>query len=161
MLGTLFKVTLLTLLVLAITGGLGLVIMAWVAGTHDVKPIPIPKDCSIAVIARHWDYADAYIRPMEFSSFRDIHQVMEYVPVKGDGEIHRSANEVVYAGTIPGMTYQVAYMLDRESFPPTMRMVTAYRFKDSKGKYLWKVYGPIHRCLAPYLLDRLGSRAPS
>lgn len=163
MLGTLFKVVFLTLLVVALTGGLGLVIMAGVAGTHDVKPIPIPKDCSLATIATQWDYADAYTRPMEFNSYRDIHQVMDNVSVKGDGEIHRTAHEVVYAGTVPGMNFQVAYMLDRDSFPPTVKMVTVYKFKfkDWKGKYLWKVYRPIHRCLAPYILDRLGSRAPS
>ena len=161
MLGTLFKVLFLTLFVLAITGGLGLVIMAGVAGTHDVKSIPVPPGSSLAVIADQWDYADAFRRPMEFNSYRDIHQVIENAPVKGDGEIYRSATEVVYAGTVPGMQYQVAYILDRTGFPPAIELVTAYRFKDPKDRYLWKVYRPIHRCLAPYLLDRLGSRAPS
>lgn len=161
MLGTLFKVVFLTLFVLAITGGLGLVIMAGVAGTHDVKPIPIPKDSSLATLAAQWDYADAYRRPMEFNSYRDINQVIDNVSVKGDGEIHRSAKEVVYSGSVPGMNYQVAYSLDRDGFPPAVQMVTVYQFKDSKGKHLWKVYRLMHRCLAPYILDRLGSRAPS
>ena len=161
MLGTLFKVLFLTVFVLAITGGLGLVIMAGVAGTHDVKPIPVPAGSSLSVIADQWDYSDAFRRPMEFNSYRDIHQVIENAPVKGDGEIYRTATEVVYAGTVPGMQYQVAYILDRTGFPPAIELVTAYKFKDPKDRYLWKVYRPIHRCLAPYLLDRLGSRAPS
>lgn len=161
MLGSLFKVLFATLIVLAITGGLGLVIMAGVAGTHDVKPMPIPRESSLATLAEQWDYADAYGRPMEFGSYRDISQVIENVSVKGSGEIHRNAKEVVYAGTYPGVQYQVAYRLDRDSFPPSIQMVTVYRFKGSQGKRLWKIYKPIHRCLAPYILDRLGSRAPS
>jgi hypothetical protein len=161
MLGTLLKAIFITLIVLLVTAGVGLVIMAGVAGTHDVKPVPVPKDSSLSMIAAQWDYADAYRRPMEFNSYRDINQVIENVSVKGDGEIHRSKKEVVFAGSVPGMNYQVAYYLDREGFPPAIQMVTVYRFKDSKGKHLWKVYRPIHRCLAPYILDRLGSRAPS
>ncbi|HEX6790002.1 MAG TPA: hypothetical protein VF247_01710 [Candidatus Krumholzibacteria bacterium] len=161
MLGTLIKALVLTAFVLAITGGIGLFIMAGVASTHDVKSIPIPPGSSLAVIAAQWDYADAFRRPMEFNSYRDLHQMMENISVKGDGEIHRTATEIVYEGTVPGMQYQVAYILDRSGFPPAIELVTAYRFKSDKGKYLWKVYRPIHRCLAPYLLDRLGERAPS
>ena len=161
MLGTLFKVVFLTLLVVVITGGLGLVIMAGVAGTHDVKPIPIPKHSSLAALAPLWNYGDAYRRPTEFNAYKDIDQLMANVTVKGDGEIHRTAREVVYAGSVPGMNYQVAYILDRDVFPPVIEMVTIYRFKHPRSKYLWKVYGPIHRCLAPFILDRLGSRAPS
>ena len=161
MLGTLFKVVFFTLFVLAITAGLGLVIMAGVAGTHDVKPVAIPRDSSLAVLAVQWDYADAFRRPMEFNAYRDINQVMEKVSVKGDGEIHRTSKEVVYSGSVVGMTYQVAYMLDRDQYPPALILTTAYKFKNPRNKYLWKVYRPIHRCLAPYLLDRLGTRAPS
>jgi hypothetical protein len=160
MLGTLFKVIIIAAIVLAITGGLGLVIMAGVAGTHDVKPIPVPKESSIYGLAQEWDYADAFRRPMEFSAYRDIKQVSENAPIKGDGEIHRTTKEVVYAGKLPGMNYQVAYLLDRDSFPPAVEMVTVYRIKDKKGKYFWKVFRRVHRCLAPYMLDRLGSRAP-
>jgi len=161
MLGTLFKAIFITLFVLAITGGLGLVIMAGVAGTHDVKPVAIPRDSSLAALAVQWDYADAFRRPMEFNAYRDINQVIEKAPFKGDGEIHRSAKEVVYSGSGLGMNYQVAYMLDRDQYPPSLTMITAYKFKNPKSKSLWKVYRPIHRCLAPYLLDRLGTRAPS
>ena len=160
MLGTLFKIIVVLAIVIAITGGLGLVIMAGVAGTHDVKPIPVPKDSSIYTLSQEWDYGDAFRRPMEFGSFKDIKQLSENVPIKGDGEVHRTPKEVVYAGKLPGLSYQVAYRLDRDSYPPAVELVTAYRIKDKKGKYFWKVFRRIHRCLAPYMLDRLGSRAP-
>jgi hypothetical protein len=161
MFGTLFKALIVALIVCAVTAGLGLIIMAGVAGTHDVKPIAIPRDTSLATIAQQWDYADAYRRPMEFTAYRNIQQVIDNVPVRGDGEIHRSAKEVVYTGSLPGgLSYQVAYMLDRESFPPAIKMVTVYRFTSKHGRFAWKVWRPVHRCLAPYLLDRLGSRAP-
>jgi len=159
--GSIFKAFFVALIVLAIAGGIGLVIMAGVAGTHDVKPIPIPRDCSIAVLAEQWDYSDAFRRPMEYGAYKNIHQVIENAPLKGDGEIHRNAKEVVYAGSWPGVNYQIAYILDRETHPYSVQLVTAYRFKGSKSKHLLKVYKPIHRCLAPFLLDRLGSRAPS
>ncbi|HET6350209.1 MAG TPA: hypothetical protein VFH88_14115 [Candidatus Krumholzibacteria bacterium] len=161
MLGSLFKVLVVTLIVLAITTGLGLVIMAGVAGTHDVKNIPIPKESSLLAISQMWDYADAYRRPMEYNSYRDIHQVIQNVSTKGEGEIHRTDREVVFAGKLPGIDYQVAYLLDRDTYPPAVEMVTVYRIKDRTGRYLWKLYKPVHRCLAPFLLDRLGSRAPS
>jgi hypothetical protein len=161
MLGMLFRALLVALLVCALAGGLGLVVMAGVAATHDVKPIPIPRKSSLAHLATTWDYADAFRRPMEFSSYRDIHQMMENIPFRADGEIHRTDREVVYAGSLPGLTYQVAYRLDREGFPPAVEIVTVYRFTDSKGKYVWKLFKPVHRCLAPYFLDRLGASAPS
>jgi hypothetical protein len=158
---SLLKLLVVVVIVLVITGGLGLAIMAGVAGTHDVKPIPIPKECSIATLAAQWDYADAFRRPMEYTAYKNIHQVIENAPLKGDGEIHRTAREVVYAGSWPGVNYQIAYILNRDTYPYAVELVTAYRVKNPRAKHLLKVYRPIHRCLAPYLLDRLGSRAPS
>lgn len=161
MLGTLFKILIVGLIVFVLAAGLGLVIMAGVANTHDVRPIPIPRDTSLAAIAHQWNYADAFRRPMEYASYKDIAQVVENVPIKGDGEIHRTKNEAVFAGSLPGLQYQVAYMLDRDSFPPALQIVTVYRFKNDRGRWLWKIYRPVHRALAPYLLDRLGSAASS
>jgi hypothetical protein len=149
MLGTLFKVLLLTLFVLAITGGLGLVIMAGVAGTHDVKPIPIPPGSSLAVIAQQWNYADAFRRPMEFNSYRDIHQVIDNVSVKGDGRSPHG-DEVVYAG-IAGMQYR--WRTGSTATRSTRRWSPCTRFK-SEGPYFPRCGGP--STVAPaLLLDRL------
>jgi len=158
--GTLFKGLIVIVIVLGIVAALGLVIMAGVAGTHDVKRIDVPKQSSLYTMSTEWDYSDAYRRPMEFNSYRDIKQVSENVSIKGDGEIHRSANEVVYAGHLPGIDYQTAYLIDRSGFPPAVELVTCYRLKTKEGKYLWTVLRRVHRCLAPYMLDRLGERAP-
>ena len=159
--GTLIKALFIALIVLGLTAAAGLVIMAGVAGTHEVKHIPIPKDCSLYTMSTEWDYADAYRRPMEFGAYHDLKQMNDNVSIKGDGEIHRSAKEVVYAGHLPGIDYQAAYILDRDVYPYAVELVTCYRLKNSQGRYLFKVWRPIHRCLAPYILDRLGSRAPS
>jgi len=159
--GTLFKVLIAALIILGLTAAAGLAIMAVVAGTHDVKSIPVPKASSLYTISTMWDYADAYRRPMDFNAYRDIKQVEENVTIKGAGEVHRSANEIVYAGKLPGIDYQVAYLIDHSGYPSAIEMVTCYRFKDSKGRYLWKLFRPIHKCLAPYMLDKLGSRAPA
>jgi hypothetical protein len=97
---------------------------------------------------------------MEFSSYHNIKQVVDNISIKGDGEVARNDKEVVYHGHLPGIDYHVAYALDRSGFPPAIEMVTCYRIKDSTGKYLWKVFRPIHRCLAPYMLDKLGERVP-
>ena len=159
--GTLFKALFVALIILGLTTAAGLAIMAGVAGTHDVKPIPVPKDSSLYEMSTMWSYADAYRRPQEYTSYHDIKTLADNVSIKGDGEIHRSDKEVVYAGHLPGIDYQVAYRMDRSSYPPATEMVTCYRIKDSQGKYLWKVFRHIHRCLAPYMLDKLGERAPS
>ncbi len=159
--GTLFKVLIAALIILGLTAAAGLGIMAVVAGTHDVKPIPVPKASSLYSISTMWNYADAYRRPMDFNAYRDIKQVEENVSIKGDAEVHRSANEIVYGGKLPGIDYQVAYRIDRSGYPSAIEIVTVYRFKDSKGRYLWKLLRPVHKCLAPYMLDKLGSRAPA
>lgn len=159
--GALFKVLIVALIILGLTAAAGLGIMAVVAGTHDVKPIPVPKTSSLYSISTMWNYADAYKRPMDFNAYRDIKQVEENVTIKGKGEVHRSANEIVYGGKLPGIDYQVAYIIDRSGYPSAIEIVTCYKFTDSKGKYLWKIWRPIHKCLAPYMLDKLGSRAPA
>jgi hypothetical protein len=159
--GALFKVLIVGLIILGLTAAAGLGIMAVVAGTHDVKRIPVPKTSSLYTQSTMWDFADAYKRPMDFNAYRDIKQVEANVTIKGDGEIHRSANELVYAGKLPGIDYQVAYLLDRSGYPSAIEIVTIYRLKNTQGRYLWKVFKPIHRALAPYMLDKLGSRAPA
>lgn len=159
MLRSIFKTLVILVILAAITVFGGLVIMAGVAGTHDVKPIPIPNNSSLAPIADMWDYSDAFRRPMEYVSYRDIAEIVTNAPFKGDGEIHRSKHEVVFAGTLPGINYQVSYMLDRESFPPAVQLVTMYKIKDKKGRYFFKVWRLVHRCLAPYTLDKLASQA--
>lgn len=159
--GTLFKVLIVGVIILGLVGAAGLGMMAVVAGTHDVKRVPVPKTSSLYTQSTEWSFADAYRRPMDFNAYRDIKQVEENVSIKGDGEVHRSATEIVYAGKLPGIDYQVAYMIDRSGYPSAIELVTIYRIKDSKGRYFWKVFQPIHKCLAPYMLDKLGSRAPA
>jgi len=162
MLGTLFKVLIVTLIVVAITGFIGLVIMAGVAGTHGVKRVAIPENSYLAAAAQSADYADAYRIPMEFVFYRDIHGVIQNATIKGDNEVHRSETEVVYEGKAPGLRYQVSYVLDRSVDPPTLAMVTVVKITDpGKGRYYWKAFRPIHRSLAPYMLDRLASNAPN
>ena len=159
--GTLFKVLIVAVIILGLTTAAGLAIMAVVAGTHDVKSIPVPKASSLYTMSTMWDYADAYKRPMDFNAYRNIKQVEENVTIKGEGEVHRSASELVYAGKLPGIDYQVAYLLDHSGYPSAIEIVTVYKLKNRQGRYLWKVFKPIHKCLAPYMLDKLGSRAPS
>jgi len=159
--GTLFKALIVALIILGLTAAAGLAIMAGVAGTHDVKRIAVPKDSSLYEMSTMWSYADAYRRPMEYTSYHDIKTLADNVSIKGDGEIHRSDKEVVYAGHLPGIDYQLAYRLDRTSYPPATELVTCYRLRNTQGRYLWKVFRPIQRCLAPYMLDRLAERAPS
>jgi hypothetical protein len=135
--------------------------MAGVAGTHGVARIDVPSNSYLAGAAQSADYADAYRMPMEFVFYRDLHQVMQNAPIKGDGEVNRTEFEIVYAGTAPGVHFQVAYQLDRGVSPPTLAMITVVDIREKKGEYFWKLARPIHRCLAPYMLDRLVSKAPN
>ncbi|HET6462902.1 MAG TPA: hypothetical protein VFH33_03795, partial [Candidatus Krumholzibacteria bacterium] len=66
--GTLFKVLIAALIILGLIAAAGIGIMAVVAGTHDVKPIPVPKASSLYTISTMWNYADAYRRPMDFNA---------------------------------------------------------------------------------------------
>jgi hypothetical protein len=159
MIGTFLKVVVVTLVVIAITALIGLIIMAGVAGTHGVERVDIPANSYLADSVSSADYADAYRIPMEFVAYREIHQVIQNAAFKGDDEVHRSETEVVYEGTAPGLRYHVAYILNREQVTPTLAMVTTVRILNREGRYFWTLVRPIHRCLAPYMLDRLASRA--
>src|SRR5262249_53605718 len=147
--GTLFRALIVLVIVVGLVAAGGLAIMAMVAGTHDVKRVDVPKESSLFTMSTESSYADAYRRPMEFNSYRNIKQMVDNISVKGDGEVNRTDKEVVYHGHLPGIDYHVAYALDRSGFPPAIEMVTCYRIKDSKGKCLWQAFRPTHRCTAP------------
>ena len=133
--GTLFKILFTAVIVLGLTAAGGIAIMAVVASTHDVKRVEVPKASSLYTISTMWNYADAYRRPMDFNSYHDLKQMEANITVKGDGEVHRSANEVVYAGHLPGIEYQVAYLLDRSGFPSAIEIVTVYKLKNTQGRW--------------------------
>jgi hypothetical protein len=158
MIGAIFRAAIATLVVVAITGALGLIVMAGVAATHGVVHIPVPGTSYLSSIQA--DYVDACRAPMEYNTYRDITRVTAFIQHNGERETYRSDYEIVYEGRAPGVTYFVSYMLDRTTSPHTLSMVTAVRIHNRKGSYFWTAFRPVYRRLAPYLLDRLVQAAP-
>lgn len=158
MIGTIFKALSIFIVVVAITGFVGLFIMAGVASTHDVVPIPVPSQSYLATL--QGDYTAAFRAPLMYNTYRTIDRVAEEAFVLGGKEIHRGEDEVVYEGYRGGIRYFTSYMLDRKTNPNTLTTVTLVRLHGTKSAYLWKAIRPVHKRLAPYLLDRMAQAAP-
>ncbi len=161
MLGTLIKLLLLGVFVVLIVCAIGLFVMAGVAQSHGVVPIPLPPGTFIAGTEPTSDYADAYIVPMQYRSYRDVARVAQLAFHRGDKEVYRDEREVVYEGERAGIHYYISYMLMKDPQPTTLTVTTVVKYTDpKKGRYLWMVGRQIHRRMMPYLLDRMAVTAP-
>lgn len=158
MVGTILKACVVIVVVVAIAGLLGVFIMAGVAGVHDVVPIPVPSHSYLNNF--QGDYVDAYRAPLQNNTYRDIDQVAGEAFRLGAVEIYRDEQEVVYEGYRGGIRYYISYLLDKTTGPNTLTMVTLIRVHGTRAEWLWKPGKPIHKCLAPYLLDRMTQAAP-
>lgn len=158
MVGTILKAFVAILFVVAFVGLLGLFIMAGVAGTHDVVPIPVPSVSSLSSLK--YDYVDAYRAPLTYNTYRSIDRVAAEAYPLGAVETYRDENELVFEGYKGGIRYFISYMLDRKTNPNTLTVITLVRLHGSKSGYLWTVLRPVHKRLAPYLLDRMAQAAP-
>lgn len=159
MVGTILRALVVFIVVVAITGFLGLFIMAGVASTHDVVAVPVPPDSYVATMKA--DYTSAFRAPLTYNSYRDIEGVAQEAFRLGGKEVYRGEKEVVYEGTRAGIRYFTSYMLDRSASPHTLTMVTMIRLHGTNSGRLWRVLRPVHKRLAPYLLDRMAQAAPA
>ena len=158
MIGTVLRAFVAAAVVIAIVGLIGVFIMAGVAGTHDVVPIPVPSASYLSNFK--YDYIDAYRAPLTNATYRDIERLSAETFRLGAVEIYRDEQEIVYEGFRGGIRYYISYLLDRNTGPNTLTMVTLVRIHSTRSEYFWKVARPIHKRLAPYLLDRITQAAP-
>jgi len=160
MIGMVFKAVVVIAIVVMITAVIGVFIMAGVAGTHDVVPIPVPSYSYIANQLGPVDYVDCYRVPLEFTTYIKLDTVIEHAFHKGEREVYRDEREVVYEGHALGLQYFLSYILDRRTGPATLSIATAVRIEEKKGQRYWKVLRPIYRRFAPFMLDRMAQSAP-
>jgi hypothetical protein len=160
MIGTVLKAFVVIAVVVAITTVVGVFIMAGVAGTHEVVPIPVPSYSYVANHVLEPDYLDCYRAPLEFTTYINIERVIEHAPHKGEKEVYRDEKEVVYEGHAVGLQYFRSYILDRGTVPATLSIVTAVKIEEKKGRHFWRLIRPIHKRLAPFMLDRMAQSAP-
>ena len=160
MIGTILKILLLGALVVLIALALGLFIMAGVAQSHDVVRVPVPSSTFIAGTVEGSNGADAFVAPLNHSSFRDIDRVAQLAFHKGQREVYRDENEVAYEGETAGVHYYISYILMRDTSPATLVAATTVQTKNKKGVYYWKLVKFAHRRLMPYMLDRMTVMAP-
>jgi hypothetical protein len=161
MIVTAIKIVLLIAFVILIALAIGLFIMAGVAQSHDVVRIPVPPSTYIAGTEPKADYTDAYIGPMEYSTFRDIDRVAQQAFHRGDKEVYRDEREVAYEGSALGLSYTISYILMKDSSPQTLTVATTVRYGEQKrSRYAWMVAKQVHRRLLPYMVDRMIIMAP-
>lgn len=159
MIGTIFRALIVLIVVVAITGFIGLFIMAGVASTHDVVAIPVPADSYLATMKS--DHASAFQVPLDNNTYRDIDRVAEEAFRLGGKEVYRGEKEVVYEGYRGGLRYFTSYILDKEATPNTLTLVTRVRVHGPRSGHLLRALRPVHKRLAPYLLDRMAQAASS
>ena len=138
----------------------GLFTMSTVATSHDIVRVPIPRASYLSGAASTAHYADAYIAPMRYSSYVSIEEVEEEVFHKGRREVQRTGAELVYAGKAPGVSYQIAYLLDVNARPRTLTVSTTVIVHNRVGRVYWILTRPIHRMVVPAMLDRMAQAAP-
>ena len=160
MIGTVLKIVVGIVIVVAITGVVGVFIMAGVAGTHEVVRIPVPSYSYIANQLGPVDYADCSRVPLEYTTYIKLDTVIEHAFHKGEREVYRNEREVVYEGHALGLQYFLSYILDRSTNPATLSLATAVRLNDKNAHYYWKVIRPVYRRFAPFMLDRMAQSAP-
>ncbi|MDH4037083.1 MAG: hypothetical protein OEX18_11580 [Candidatus Krumholzibacteria bacterium] len=158
MVGTILRAFVAIAVIVAFAGLVGIFIMAGVASTHDVVPIPVPSTSYLASYQN--DYMDAYRAPLVYNTYRNIDRVAENAYHFGAREIYRDEDEVVFEGYRGGIRFFISYMLERKTNPNTLTVVSMARVHGRRSVYLWKLVRPIHKRLAPYLLDRMAQAAP-
>lgn len=156
--GTLVKTLVIGLIVLTIAGYIGLVVMAGVASSHGVRRVDLPPGSYAANIAEKADYADAYRAPMTYISFKSIEDVAANVFTSGK-EVQRTSREVAISGSRGGARYDVSYVLDKSSDPPTITVATAIRLPDQRARIYWFFAQRVHRYMVPFQIDRMASSA--
>ena len=162
MIGVIIRILILGTIVVVIACAIGLFIMAGVAQSHDVVPIPLPPSSYVASTEPMSDYSDAFIAPMNYSTFANIDRVAQQAFHRGDREVFRDEHEVAYEGRKYGLSYVVSYILTKDTAPQTLVVATTVKVADEKkrARYLLTILKPIHRSLIPYLLDRMVILAP-
>lgn len=138
----------------------GLFTMSTVATSHDVVRVPVPRASYLSGAAPAAYYADAYVAPMRYSSYVSIEEVEAEVFHKGSKEVYRSGAELAYAGKAPGVSYQIAYLLDVGARPRTLTVSTTVIVHNWVGKVYWTLTRPVHRMIVPVMLDRMAQAAP-
>ncbi len=162
MIGVIIRILILGAIVVMIACGVGLFVMAGVAQSHDVVHIPVPPNTYVVSTEPMSDYSDAFIAPMTYSFFANIDRVAQQAFHRGDKEVFRDEHEVAYEGRKFGLSYVVSYILEKDQSPQTLTVATTVKVVDPKkrARYLLMIGKPIHRCLIPYLLDRMVILAP-
>jgi len=163
MIGTIIRIVLLGAFAVLVACAVGLVIMSGVAQSHDVVRIPVPPSTFVGGTVSTADFADAYIEPLNYSTFTNIDRVAQVAFHQGDKEVFRNQREVAYEGTRCGLNYVISYILAKDTSPQTLTVATTVRRVDKgrKGpRFLLALWKPVHRRLMPYLLDRMAILAP-
>jgi hypothetical protein len=160
MIATVFRAFAVAVIIIALVAGFGLFIMAGIAATHNVVRVPVPSSSYLTSLTQHSDFSTAYRAPLDLNTFRNINEVAAYAFFRGDRELARTDDEVVYTGSQFGLHYFFSYMLDKQANPQTLTVVTLVRFRNQKGRYAWQIVGRIQHRLIPYLLDRMAQLAP-
>lgn len=151
--------TVITLVVVVLVFGfLGLFVLAGIAQTHGVVEVPAAENFASVDVANA-DYADAWRAELNYRTYGTIEQVTSRAFRKGR-EIFRNDSEVVYAGTAPGLNYQISYQLDRGTSPHTIMVTTTVKYQNAMGRAWWFFVKPGHRMLTPFRVDQMAMTAP-
>ena len=142
------------LLVIGVMLWLGAV--GYVRGVRDLR---LPRASLLGTTMPEPDYLDSYHVGVRTNSFDDTGDLRAAAFQKGE-EIARSRWEVVYAGTSPGIDYQVSYILEGGIPATGLRVSTAVRYRNGIGRVYFAIIRPFHRRLTPFMVSRMARWRP-
>ena len=145
----------LTVVALAAAAALwiGLELGRWRAVRRGVEAVAPPRPSLLAERASGADYVDAY--RVAVAASVDLEAVESAAPFGGE-LMARSDEEILYAGSAPGLRFLLSLHLDREG-GSRLTLGTAVFYDSWVGRLYFVPVGVGHRRLVPIALERLAA----
>jgi len=139
------------------TVGAAIGLVLWLGGLgylRGVRELRLPRTSLLATTMPEPDYLDSYHVAVRTTAFGGIEDLRTAAFQKGE-EIARSRWEVVYAGSSPGLDYNVSYILEGGLPATGLRVSTAVKYRSGIGRLYFAIVRPFHRRLTPFMLSRM------
>ena len=134
---------------LVVLGFVALEALRFAAGRAGVREVVLPIGSEIEQIATGADYVDAYRAPLGCSGL----SIASLMPVNAERETVRTASEVVYRGTAPGLHYFASYILEPPEDPTRFVLATAVFYDSVLGSIYFTPVKQVHRRAVPFAVS--------
>ena len=132
--------------------------LRWTAAERGVVEVPLPAGSEIAARSKGADYADAYRAPLGRPGVTGA--AIGAVGFRQGREIARTANEVVFEGSAPGLRFLASYFLERGPTAGHVTLSTSVFYHSVLGRIYFTPVRIGHRRLVPFATYRIAEHLP-